>query len=52
METKILSPKEGLAAAAELIKKHPSLFSDFEVTKGKMDDIFLAVTGKKLEGGM
>ena len=40
------------AEAAELIKKHPSLFSDFEVTKGKMDDIFLAVTGKKLEGGM
>lgn len=39
------------AAAAELIVKHPSVFRDFEITKGKMDDVFLAVTGKKLEGG-
>ena len=34
--------------AAELIAKHPDLFIDFEVTKGKMDDVFLAVTGKAL----
>lgn len=34
--------------AASLISKHPEIFSDFEVTKGKMDDVFLAVTGKKL----
>ncbi|MBE6537472.1 MAG: ABC transporter ATP-binding protein [Ruminococcaceae bacterium] len=34
--------------AALLISKHPDLFVDFEVTKGKMDDVFLAVTGKKL----
>ena len=39
------------AEAAELIRKHPSLFTDFEITKGKMDDVFLAVTGKKLTGG-
>ena len=39
------------ALAAELIRKHPSLFTDFEITKGKMDDVFLAVTGKKLTGG-
>ena len=31
--------------------KHPELFSDYEITKGKMDDVFLAVTGKKLIGG-
>ena len=34
--------------AAELITQHPELFSDFEITKGKMDDVFLAVTGKSL----
>ncbi len=37
--------------ARDLIVKHPDLFTDFEITKGKMDDVFLAVTGKKLEGG-
>ena len=35
----------------ELIIKNPSIFSDFEITKGKMDDVFLSVTGKKLIGG-
>lgn len=39
------------AAARSLILAHPELFSDFEVTKGQMDDVFLAVTGKKLPGG-
>jgi multidrug/hemolysin transport system ATP-binding protein len=39
------------AAATELIIKHPELFCDYEITKGKMDDVFLAVTGKKLSGG-
>ena len=38
-------------AATELIIKHPELFNDYEVTKGKMDDVFLSVTGKKLVGG-
>lgn len=33
-----------------LISEFPSLFVDFEVTKGKMDDVFLASTGKKLGG--
>ena len=37
--------------ARELVTKHKDLFCDFEITKGKMDDVFLAVTGKKLEGG-
>lgn len=35
-------------AATDLIIKHPDLFIDYEVAKGKMDDVFLAVTGKKL----
>lgn len=39
------------AAATALIVKHPDLFTDYEITKGKMDDVFLAVTGKKLMGG-
>ncbi len=38
-------------AATELIVKHPEIFIDYEITKGKMDDVFLAVTGKKLTGG-
>lgn len=37
--------------ATELIIKHPEVFTDYEITKGKMDDVFLAVTGKKLVGG-
>jgi multidrug/hemolysin transport system ATP-binding protein len=37
--------------ATELIVKYPELFADYEITKGKMDDVFLAVTGRKLEGG-
>lgn len=40
------------AAATELILRHPDIFQDYEITKGKMDDVFLAVTGKKLPGGM
>lgn len=39
---------EGVTA---LIVSHPELFRDYEVTKGKMDDVFLAVTGKNLPGG-
>lgn len=34
-------------SATELILKHPDLFTDYEVVKGKMDDVFLAVTGKR-----
>lgn len=39
------------AAATDLILKYPEYFKDYEITKGKMDDVFLAVTGKKLTGG-
>lgn len=38
------------AEATELIVSHKSLFEDYEVEKGKMDDVFLSVTGKKLGG--
>lgn len=37
--------------ATGLIIKYPQLFDDYEITKGKMDDVFLAVTGKTLTGG-
>lgn len=39
------------AEATQLIIAHPEIFADYEITKGKMDDVFLAVTGKKLTGG-
>lgn len=38
-------------SATDLIVKHPQIFNDYEITKGKMDDVFLAVTGKTLTGG-
>ncbi len=38
-------------AATELVQKHPELFVDYEIVKGNMDDVFIAVTGKKLTGG-
>ena len=36
--------------ATELILKSPELFKNYEITKGKMDDVFLSVTGKTLQG--
>ena len=36
--------------ATELIVEHQELFRDYEVVKGGMDDVFLAVTGKRLGG--
>lgn len=41
---------ESTLKATELIVKHPDVFTDYEVVKGKMDSVFLAVTGKKLMG--
>lgn len=40
------------AEATALIVRYPELFIDYEVTKGKMDDVFLTVTGKNLGGGV
>ena len=34
--------------ASNLIIEHQDIFNDFEITKGKMDDVFLQVTCKKL----
>ncbi len=36
------------ASVTAMILAHPDIFSDYEVTKGKMDDVFLAATGKSL----
>ena len=45
-QIKVKNTKE----ATELIVEHQDLFMDYEVVKGGMDDVFLAVTGKKLGG--
>ena len=38
------------AQVAGIISENSQLFNDFEVVKGRMDTVFLNVTGKKLEG--
>lgn len=45
-QIKVRNTKE----ATELIVEHQDLFRDYEVVKGGMDDVFLAVTGKRLGG--
>lgn len=35
--------------ATKLISKNPELFVNYEIIKGNMDDVFLAVTGKELK---
>lgn len=45
------------AAATALIVKYPEIFRDYEITKGKMDDVVSCrdrqeTAGKKLMGGM
>lgn len=42
---------ESTSVATELIKKYSELFVNYEVIKGNMDDVFLAVTGKELKEG-
>ena len=44
-------PVKDTKEATALILEHPALFSDYEIVKGRMDDVFLAATGKSLEGG-
>ncbi len=36
--------------ATDLILNHASVFRDYEIVKGGMDDVFITVTGKKLGG--
>ena len=38
------------SVATDLTLRYPEVFTDFEIIKGKMDDVFLAVTGKELGG--
>ena len=38
------------AEATALILSHPEIFVDYEIVKGKMDDVFLAATGKRIGG--
>lgn len=45
-QLKVRNTKE----ATRLIVEHQELFRDYEVVKGGMDDVFLAVTGKTLGG--
>ena len=40
---------ENTCEAKELILQNPELFDDFEIIKGKMDDVFLSATGKQLK---
>lgn len=32
-----------------MIIKNPTIFTDYEIIKGNMDDVFLSVTGKNLK---
>lgn len=41
-----------IATATKLIVENQDVFIDYEITKGKMDDVFLSVTGKSLVGGV
>ena len=41
---------ENTGKATELILKYPEVFTDYEITKGNIDDVFLSVTGKSLSG--
>lgn len=45
---KVTVPDTG--AATGLIIRNPGVFRDYEIIKGDMDSVFLAVTGKKLGG--
>ncbi|MBP5155737.1 MAG: ABC transporter ATP-binding protein [Clostridia bacterium] len=43
-------PVKDTARATELIVAHPEIFVDYEITKGRMDDVFIAATGRTLIG--
>lgn len=44
----LLAEFKGTQKATELISSKPELFTDYEVLKGNMDNVFLKVTGKNL----
>jgi multidrug/hemolysin transport system ATP-binding protein len=43
-------PLKDTAEATRLIVQYPEIFVDYEIVKGKMDDVFLSATGKNLGG--
>lgn len=43
-------PIKDTAEATRLIVAHPEIFNDYEITKGQMDDVFIAATGRNLRG--
>lgn len=42
---------ENTSEVVKYIRKYPTVFSDFEVLKGNMDNVFLKVTGKDIKEG-
>ena len=42
---------KNIAEAKKIIIENADIFDDFEIIKGKMDDVFLNATGKALQGG-
>ncbi len=40
---------ENTSEATRLIIAYPEIFNDYEIVKGRMDDVFLAATGKQLK---
>ena len=46
----VYEAETGCRIGAEFALAHRELVPDFEIRKGDMDDVFLKVTGKKLEG--
>ena len=50
-EGHVLIEVPSVGKARDLILRYSDVFADFEVEKGKMDDVFLRVTGYTLEGG-
>ena len=41
---------KGTAETSKFFKEMPQIFEDFEILKGNMDNVFLKVTGKDLQG--
>lgn len=42
-------PVPNTKIATDMIIKNPTIFTDYEIIKGNMDDVFLSVTGKNLK---
>ncbi len=49
-DDRFLISVENCSAATALIAASPHVFRDYELVKGKMDDVFLAVTGRASQG--